>query len=95
MTIEEIRALYPHPVNSTMYSGDCYCVGGAICRAAYGDSKYYFPYVYTIARALSKLSPRLEFHRASNFAKSIIIHNEYGNFDRAWDAAREALEYRP
>lgn len=94
MTIGEIRALYPHPVDSTMYSGDCYCVGGAICRAAYGDSKYYFPHGGAIAGALRLLNPHLGFFQAYGFAGRIIIYNDRGNFDGAWDAAKQALEYR-
>lgn len=96
--IDTIRDLYPNPVamDRTTDPDQCYCVGGAIClytntTSESGDVPT-FPNEETLARALQSINDTLRARRAKDYAEDIINANDNGNFEDAWNIAREATE---
>lgn len=78
---------------------ESYCVGGALCLHLENqgdlptnyDDAYNFPRPATLVKALVKANPDLLIEEAHIYAKTIIKHNDAGNFDLAWAALDEAL----
>lgn len=100
MTIDDIRARFPHPRSAEGdMPKDCdFCVGGAIflstlplpvCRYGYHTR---FPSAPTLAEALRQYNPRLKDAVAMRFARGIVQHNDLERFEMAWAMAQAAFE---
>lgn len=95
LTVEEIRRLYPNPIEATVeeaQSRDAYCVGGALCRAR-GMEAATFPGIWPVSIHLLDENPDLPENAAKEFAGRIVELNDAGDFDAAWGALRDALAY--
>jgi hypothetical protein len=111
LTIADMRKQYPAPMSGhdpkTPGALDCYCVGGALCRAVALDcglpAPSGFPTVRELAVALIHLNPALGANpygtglgltMAWAYATVIIVANDARDFAQAWDWAEQALAYR-
>jgi hypothetical protein len=111
LTIAEIRKQYPAPISGRDREShgvcDCYCVGGALCRAVALDCGLpeppAFPTVRELAVALIHLNPDLGINTygtglgltmAWAYASIIIAANDGGRFAQAWHYAEQAEAYR-
>jgi hypothetical protein len=61
---------------------------------AFGNP-YSFPTASLLAHYLAKVNPSLSPLTANTFAERIIIMNDRGDFDAAWQAAKDAENWRP
>ncbi|HKJ86908.1 MAG TPA: hypothetical protein VKA48_00105 [Gammaproteobacteria bacterium] len=94
--IRAIRSMYPHPMPARCLhlTERGYCVGGAI--QCYVDRKEVpfggaFPSPHTLSAVLRRANPRLNRFEARTLAGQITSANDTGEFERAWERAREAL----
>ncbi|MFA9460185.1 hypothetical protein [Thiohalorhabdus methylotrophus] len=94
--VRAIRSMYPHPMPARCLhlTERGYCVGGAI--QCYVDRKEVpfggaFPSPHTLSAVLRRANPRLNRFEARTLAGQITSANDTGEFDRAWDRAKEAL----
>jgi hypothetical protein len=111
LTIAAIRAQYPRPMSGhdpkTHGVCNCYCVGGALCRAVALDCGLpepgAFPTVRELAMALIHLNPALGINTygtglgltmAWAYASIIIVANDGRRFAQAWHYAEQAEAYR-
>lgn len=92
--IKQARAKYPNPISlkDSKDTNNEYCVGGAICQTLGRNVR--FPASYSLDHALSQANPNLG-AMGLGFACSIIRANDTRNFDKAWELADEALNFKP
>lgn len=92
--IKQARAKYPNPIKASKADcTDCYCVGGAICRVLGRDIA--FPGSFALDSILTYANPNLRGIRGLDFARRIISANDKGKFEKAWELADEALNFKP
>lgn len=101
ITAEEIRRKYPNPVKANLRTCNPegqYCVGGAIVRCVpwvFVTASKNFPVDRDLAEVLGIANPDLCADGLSrSYAERITCENDLGNFDHAWAAADEALQYK-
>jgi hypothetical protein len=92
LTIDEIRKNSPAPQLSGDPGRGC-CVGGYIHIALGGC--YSFPGPVPLGKSLMMLNPALNDDQAYRFALRIIMYNDDFHFETAWEAAKEAEQWRP
>ena len=94
ITVDLIKQIYPDPMVAPKNSDDLvngYCVGGAVCMMVNIDTP--FPGAYVLANALRSLNGKLPMDVAYTYADSIIISNDLGAFDAAWEIVEKMLIY--
>jgi hypothetical protein len=97
--MENIRKSWPKPVRMNDAARDRnfhfpnYCVGGAICRYIGMPTYDNFPKILEIAEALKYINPRLPDKDAYNLANSIVMFNDQGDFEGAWEVVKKAFEF--
>lgn len=97
--VEKMKERYPNPmsVDDPSYTGQGYCVGGALCRLVHTDPIFDFPDTDSIAEALRAVNPQLHATSATdpamNYADYIIYTNDRGDYDAAIALVDEALTW--
>jgi hypothetical protein len=96
--VADIQADYPTPCTTADDDGVSwqYCVGGALCLAHgfltdSAGNRMHFPEETELAAVFERLNPALDGISAYHFAQQLIIANDTGDFERAWDIAETAL----
>ena len=101
MTFAELKEQYPNPVISSAGNGkdgmyrpaDSYCVGGAFC-AGQGIPEA-FPEADDLGEYLKIYNRKLPYDKTYEFGHIISDLNDDGDFDGAWGALEQAMNYKP
>ncbi len=88
--VEEIRKAYPNPSTVAERKEDSYCVGGAFMQFIGIDAK--FP-TGNLFHVLQCTNPNLRASMHIQAGMKIMCANDSGDFEGAWQALKEALEY--
>ena len=96
MTIDDIRAAYPHPIAGQQaqypYAPDEYCVGGAYCAfVGITDKDMAFPMSRELAVVLRAHNCALTWEEAHDFADAITDYNDAERFEEAWQLLAQVL----
>jgi hypothetical protein len=98
-SIEKIKNAFPNPIASNNIASDdpdTYCIGGALCQAAYPENpRKRFPSTYDVVDAILQFNSTISPHDAGEFAYYIIRFNDMNDMDRAWDVVEQALAFDP
>lgn len=109
LTIDAIKAKYPDPVVSfpnckSPAHTECYCVGGAfyqyLVRQRSPGLKMVpglmrFPTAGELAHALMEAESGLSIELAEEYALAIVMENDAGRFDAAWNVLDRAIAPDP
>lgn len=96
MNVADIKAKFPNPSDplDDQKTETSYCVGGAFCMAL-GWKSNTFPNVDILMEALREANADLSIRLADKYAVDIIKANDAGDYEAAWKALGDALEYKP
>jgi hypothetical protein len=93
--LKQIREKYPYPSRlphgDESWGDESYCVGGALCQ--FVGNGIEFPTVSMLANVLCAVNKNLSDEKGGEYAFKIIMENQAGNFDSAWDVLGDALSY--
>lgn len=97
LSLDEVKKQFPIPMSiyDTNHVPGAYCVGGAICATTLVTIVSKFPSWKYIADALLLRNPGLTTRIALQFAYRVVYENDRRNFDAAWAAVENAINWRP